>query len=228
MINKVHNAKLNFTSNLRFVNSQEYSRKVHEALERANHRTTFITDGWNVENITLTENGGTDSLSCCVGGGIVEPRKDRMILHHLVPRYVVEDPQSVQEKLETLNEGLSCQVISENSRSKSSLVIGGQSGNERSYKAANHLEKVSASLNTQPTVIVGKKHGGTDVFHETDGDNWYISTYGDDKPVETIDDLKNTYDYISISPKDQLFISNKPVERNLVNQDLINFERFSI
>ena len=213
---------INFAANIKFVSKQRYEKELQKTLLEEPGEIAYTGWLWDMNETTICKNGYSNSIKICIGGGITDPARKKMILFHLLPVNVTDDPQEV-EKFSDFNHDLDNlpEVDSEvKDNPKSCLVIGGYSRNKHCWKALKNLlsifKSIFSSQSSRPSIIFGKKTGFTDILYRADEDTWFVNAAKSNikKPL----DLKKAYAYIDISPDDQVYIGDREINSEEINQ----------
>lgn len=156
------------------------------------------------ENVVKGKAIHTIGISTCIGGGASNKNLGQgCLFHYCEPRDA--ELNDIYEGVNALN----------NPESKPKVLITGGIYpwylSERYF--GNVMEKLKAFQDTTSVIWGQKDHGFTHLHYGAENDTWtmFHGDFQDNKPINSLEDLKNIYHIVKIAPSDELIIKGKKI-----------------
>lgn len=226
---KNETSNINFTSDIRFV-SKSALRKLAKPAD-----TITIEEMWHVKQVQPVQNkGATNCIAYCVAGVIKNLESKKDYIFHWFPTNIIRKdgyPTIAGNDIKNTLQGLS------KSKSKQKgLLIGGISKlrkdeNFLSVKLINLLKTpfkrnrekdftVFFSQKAQNPSLLGMPESA--LLYNKKSDTYYINcqNYKNSRWQNLLkkEDIRDNFEYISISPNDRIFIGSKQIPNNFFNK----------
>jgi|GEM_PF-2070853 len=205
------NNNLSFQSKIKFVSSTEFERL---PLEKMREAKEYVGYPWLINQAIIKERGYTDRVCSCNAGGI--QNSQQLLLFHLLP-----DCHELDKIEKVLNEKIP-ELRSQNANLRG-LIIGGDNFSG-SILVFEKLKSIFEKFKIDTSIIWGQKVRGCRVFYSVKKDTWIVNspkaTTSYPQEVETLEDLKNNFEYIKISNQDKLCIGKTRIKNSDANQGL--------
>lgn len=201
---------LSFTSNIRFVSNNEFN-EVTKYQERSDANKSYIGRPWG--RVIKSQEGLTDSIQGCVGGGIKGLNGEDAVFFHIVsaPSYSEDVDEKfapdILNKIKGLGEKLN------------GLLIGGQTAKSGSFSSgfsqglSSKLEDLYTDIKVSFSKFIGQGTRGanTNLYYSGSEDTWYVNYKDSEKPydanmITNQEDIKEAYFDIDIAHNDHVYI----------------------
>ncbi len=247
MQNKVQN--ISFTSNIRFVSNSKYTK-----LSSSVHTKVVKEMSHAAEARTVEKCGATSGIVFCIGGILKDLEYKNNFIFHWFPTEIVSDKPKSQyirnaESLKTFIKN-----IPENSNLKGLLIGGLAKGSPKesllSIRLLNLLKRSAKHIQKQDfSVFFSQKADGVK-FESL----WPEAAFVYNKPLDTYyvnckkfqyidpsntkdarglwidlldkNEIRDHFDYISISPNDKVFIGSKQIPNEEFNKNKKSLSEF--
>ncbi|MCM1265818.1 MAG: hypothetical protein NC200_06430 [Candidatus Gastranaerophilales bacterium] len=203
-----YNSQINYTSNIRIVNSNEFNKHFFDEYLYCGHPADSIK-----ESVSKVRGFWTPSVRTCTAGGVVD--NDGVLGFHLYD--CLDNLQQIHEKFRTI---ISDAIF----KPKSALILGSKNieNREASLPIFDTVESI-VTESVKPSIFKTHRfrYGESDIGYEKQSDTWFINSVYPNNPmlqndnVEllSVEDLMLGFDKIKIAPQDNFFIMDKEITR---------------
>ncbi len=205
--------KISFSSRINFVDRQTFLKCIEnrpKEIDYSLYAPVFVEGG----------DFFTRKIRTCVAGGITDTKKKSVGFHWLDD---IENYLDIQKMCD-----LVLKVFNDSkSEPIKGLIVGGKYLKGRPYSKMN-MELVKSFLQQKlKHLTIFEEHtnpsGETDFFYDLKNNTWTLCTGFIDennkyRNVTSVQELKNAFAHISISPRDKLYINGKRVTSGKVNK----------
>jgi hypothetical protein len=234
------NNKIAFTSNIKFISNEEFQRKVshidtnnenenryigvYDKRKRKNE-PYFYSDAFFYNKAKTDKEGLTDSAFGCIEGGLTNSVSKEATFFHFLPgtleKFEDTTKTAIYKNLEKM--GAYTQKLG-------GLIIGGKSmyssdlNASKSEKLAEKFKNFFDDLKVSYSLFTGQHStkACTDVYYNGQEDTWFVNYKEEEHPRQNLinspEDIKKTYNKISISSDDKVFINNKSIDKIELDQ----------
>ena len=217
---------LRFAANIRFVTLPEW-RSLHSGVLK-NAYQAGSCPGWDADDydqFVLQRTSETASIGPCVAGGLTgnlkynsAPFPLRVGMFHLIPRANLDliAQKTIDHRMDDNKDNL-VQPLG-------GLLCGGQDYDLSRMLAATLVARMVRLLGRKPTYFLEQdSNSSTQLGYDGQSDTWYINVDSiDDRPIDTVEDLKRLFKKRYVSPDDSVFLgmtSQTPLSKEDIEHD---------
>jgi hypothetical protein len=197
-----------FASHIRFVTSEEFQRLPLE-------QKPSVTENRRNNIGTFSQIAYTDGILMCNAGGVTANSPEKLVLFH----FYGADLGSPQAEIRALTD--SVKPLKAFNRNVRALLLGGEAPFRFSVEMGDALKRFFSKAGIPLSVFWGHTEwGSSKVAYLPNTDTWYVSTKYNHPPsdplkapdrfdVESLQDLKDAFEEISLDPGDDVTIGGR-------------------
>lgn len=140
----------------------------------------------------------TLGAATCIAGSATN-QKDSYMFHYCEPTN--SNIEEICDKFESLNQ---------KDKKAHVLITGGFAPGNLSRSYFEKFMKIFKKTNLQHSILWGQKNGSTSLHYSVKNDTWAV--YNEDENINSLEELKKTYEVVKIADCDELWIEDKRVK----------------